>query len=85
MPLSKAQKMKNEEVFKSEIGRLEYFRLPQINLKVLVLNDKLQVTEEDVIKLKRVVTDQWIKKNTKFKINIDKFDMNSDGMSDIER
>ena len=85
MPLSKAQKMKNEEVFKSEIGRLEYFRLPQINLKVLVLNDKLQVTEEDVIKLKRVVTDKWIKKNTKFKINIDKFDMNSDGMSDIER
>ena len=77
--------MKNEETFTSEIGTLTYFCLPQINLKILVLNDKLQVSQEDVIELKTVVSDKWIKKNTKFKINIDKFDMNSDGMSDIER
>ena len=78
MPLSKALKLKNEEIFGSSIGSTEYLCIPQIDLRLLVLNNKLQVTEEDIIKLKNVVTDKWIKKNCKNKIKINEFDMNSD-------
>ena len=59
--------MKNEEVFNSKIGDSEYLCLPIINLKVLVLYHKLQVSQEDAIKLKTVVSDKWIKKNTNLK------------------
>ena len=82
MPLSKAEKMKNEEVFTSGLKNDNYICLPQINLKLLVLNNKLQVSQEDIIKLKKVFTDKWIKKNTNLKIKIDKFDMNSDVKND---
>ena len=82
MPLSKAEKMKNEEVFTSGLKNDNYICLPQINLKLLILNNKLQVSQEDIIKLKKVFTDKWIKKNTNLKIKIDKFDMNSDVKND---
>ena len=82
MPLSKAEKMKNEEVFTSGLKNDNYICLPQINLKLLVLNNKLQVSQEDIIKLKDVVTDKWIKKNTNLKIKIDEFDMKSDVKND---
>ena len=82
MPLSKAEKMKNEEVFTSNFKNDNYLCLPQINLKLLVLNNKLQVSQEDIIKLKKVFTDKWIKKNTNLKIKIDEFDMKSDVKND---
>ena len=82
MPLSKALKLKNEEIFTSAMKENEYLTLPQISLRLLIIGNKLQVSQEDIIKLKDVVSDKWIKKNTNLKIKIDKFDMNSDVKND---
>ena len=82
MPLSKALKLKNEEIFTSAMKENEYLTLPQISLRLLIIGNKLQVSQEDIIKLKDVVSDKWIKKNTNLKIKIDEFDMNSDVKND---
>ena len=82
MPLSKALKLKNEEIFTSAMKENEYLTLPQINLRLLIIGNKLQVSQEDIIKLKDVVSDKWIKKNTNLKIKIDGFDMKSDVKND---
>ena len=60
MPLSKALKLKNDEIFTSNMKETEYLNLPQINLRLLIIDNKLQVSQEDIIKLKDVVTDKWI-------------------------
>ena len=82
MPLSKALKLKNEEIFTSAMKENEYLTLPQISLRLLIIGNKLQVSQEDIIKLKDVVSDKWIKKNTNLKIKIDGFDMKSDVKND---
>ena len=82
MPLSKALKLKHEEIFTSAMKENEYLTLPQISLRLLIIGNKLQVSQEDIIKLKDVVSDKWIKKNTNLKIKIDEFDMNSDVKND---
>lgn len=74
--------MKNEEIFTSNMKETEYLTLPQINLKLLIIGNKLQVSQEDIIKLKDVVSDKWFKKNTNLKIKIDEFDMKSDVKND---
>ena len=60
MPLSKALKLKNEEIFTSAMKENEYLTLPQISLRLLIIGNKLQVSQEDIIKLKDVVSDKWI-------------------------
>ena len=62
MPLSKAEKMKNEEIFTSVFKNDNYLCLPQINLRLLVLNNKLQVSQEDIIKLKKFLLINGLKK-----------------------
>ena len=62
MPLSKALKLKNDEIFTSAMKENEYLTLPQISLRLLIIGNKLQVSQEDIIKLKDVVSDKWIKK-----------------------
>ena len=62
MPLSKALKLKNEEIFTSAMKENEYLTLPQISLRLLIIGNKLQLSQEDIIKLKDVVSDKWIKK-----------------------